>query len=1065
MAEAFATLGIVVNLIQLVDTALKAREYIGDFRHAPQEQRRLLSEMDDLRPLLAQLQTRINSNPSGSIIQEIQNPLMVFRGTMEGFTTRLRPSNGALAKFSKQLSWSMWSKSEAKEYLTKFEQFKSLLNSWLLLDIWDMGQQQGKEYGNIINALDNVSDQQRLAHNQILAGIGRASSHQQKNMDSAQRTEIMQWMTPLNFFQRQADILNTWQAGTGEWLLEDPLFREWESGAGQVVWCRGMAGAGKTVLSSRVVDHLESQSWKSNTGVACIYLNHKETETQTPSHLLGALWRQLVVGKPISPVVLELYDHSRERATRPSLDDVSTALNSALEQYSKTYLVVDALDEYPEDRRNILLQCLSTAIRGPTSVKLMLTSRPHLTLDTFFQKFETLEIRATEEDIGRYVDVQISKWPRLSRHVHSRPELQDEIRRKMIRNVDGMFLLAKLHIESLATKNTVKAVRTALQNLPTDLKHTYDDAMGRINSQNDDDKQLARLTLTWVAYAKRLLTVAELCEALAIEPTAASLDADNMLDIDVVLSVCSGLIIVDAAMSVVRFVHYTTQHYFDRIQPVEFPDAQLDITAASLTYLSFNTFHTLPDPEQYSLYEHSMLAKELLARHPFMAYGQYCLIHAVGRPEADLCDQILSFLPRAPVWKQFWDSAAYTHGGHDVGRRLIPPWNYPDWLRSPSPLWISAAFNLVEIARTLLMRSAAPGDGVSALWAASFYGHLAMVRLLIEQGGVDVNARLEDGRYGTALQAAASMGRTSEAPFSLNMDRAGVVEVTVGYGGSALQGVSPSAHEDIVRLLLEKGADVNLRAGRLGSALQVAAYWDHKTLVRLLIDHGADVNCRDGGPFGNALQAAAYDGHEALVRLLIDIGADVNLQGGEYGSALYAAAVQGHEEIVRLLIDNGADVNALGGDFGRDYGSALQVSLSRGNIAKLLIENGAELGYTSFGSPLQAAAAWGLYDVARLLIEHGADVNVQGGKYSPFATPLQEASWGDHVDLVRLLIDSGAEVNAEGTKYGSALQAAIRRGYENIAVLLREKGASVTLEAENSANNDAARSEGDLLQA
>ncbi|KAJ7756596.1 ankyrin repeat-containing domain protein [Mycena metata] len=602
------------------------------------------------------------------------------------------------------------------------------------------------------------------------------------------------------------------------------------------------------------------------------------------------------------------------------------------------------------------------------------------------------------------------------------------------------FLLAKLHIESLATKSTVKAVRTALQNLPTDLNHTYDDAMGRINSQNDDDKQLARLTLTWVAYAKRLLTVAELCEALAIEPSAASLDIDNMLDIDIVLSVCSGLIIVDAAMSVVRLVHYTTQHYFDRIQPTEFPDAQLDITAASLTYLSFDTFHALPDPAQYSLYDHSTRAKQLLARHPFVAYGEYCLVHAVGRPEADLRDLILAFLPRAQVWKQFWDSAAYTHSGRDEGRRLIPPWNYPDWPSPPSPLWISAAFNLVDIARTLLVRGAAPGDEVRALCAACFYGHLTMVRLLIEEGGIDVNATLDDGRYGTALQAAVSMGRTSETPFSLDIDRAGVVEVTVAHGRSALQGVSPSAHEDIVRLLLEKGADVNLRAGRLGSALQVAAYWDHQTLVQLLIDHGADVNCRDRGPFGNALQAAAYDGHEAVVRLLIDIGADVNLEGGEYGSALYAAVVQGHEEIVRLLINNGADVNAQGGNFGREYGSALQVSLWRENIARLLIEKGADLGYTLVGSPLQAAAAWGLYDVARLLIEHGADVNVQG---SPFATPLQEASWGDHVDIVRLLIDNGAKVNAEGTMYGSALQAANRRGHEKIVALLLEKGASV----------------------
>jgi hypothetical protein len=77
----------------------------------------------------------------------------------------------------------------------------------------------------------------------------------------------MEWMTPLNFFQRQSDVFGTWQVGTGEWLLEDPSLKDWESGSGEILWCHGMradvsiwlhlalhssfivAGAGKTVLS------------------------------------------------------------------------------------------------------------------------------------------------------------------------------------------------------------------------------------------------------------------------------------------------------------------------------------------------------------------------------------------------------------------------------------------------------------------------------------------------------------------------------------------------------------------------------------------------------------------------------------------------------------------------------------------------------------------------------------------------------------------------------------------------------------------------------------------------
>ncbi|KAJ6526342.1 hypothetical protein B0H19DRAFT_863855, partial [Mycena capillaripes] len=376
---------------------------------------------------------------------------------------------------------------------------------------------------------------------------------------ATEKKQIMDWITSLNFFQRQADIFGLWQPGTGQWLLSDPKFYTWESVPGQILWCRGIPGAGKTILSSLVIHHLRDQFRDGNIGVACIYLNHKETEAQTPVNLLAGLWKQLVVDKPLTIAVQELYRHHQQRDTSPVIDEVFGILQAAVAERSRVYFVIDALDEYPEHQRNILLRYLS---RLQASTSSLITSRPHVTLDPFFAEPHTLEIYATEVDIGRYVDNQIEISSRLFRHVRTQPALRDEIRAKIVGKVNGVFLLAKLHLQSLATKNTIKAVRDALLHLPTDLKDTYDDAMLRINSQNDDDRQLALRALTWVAYAKRPLFVGELQEALAIEPSATSLDADNLLDLGIVLSVCAGLIVVDETLPVVRLIHYTTQHYF-----------------------------------------------------------------------------------------------------------------------------------------------------------------------------------------------------------------------------------------------------------------------------------------------------------------------------------------------------------------------------------------------------------------------------------------------------------------------------------------------------------------------
>jgi hypothetical protein len=54
------------------------------------------------------------------------------------------------------------------------------------------------------------------------------------------RDVILNWLSPINFFLRQADISQMRAKGTGGWLLEHPLFKKWESGFGSTLWCRGI---------------------------------------------------------------------------------------------------------------------------------------------------------------------------------------------------------------------------------------------------------------------------------------------------------------------------------------------------------------------------------------------------------------------------------------------------------------------------------------------------------------------------------------------------------------------------------------------------------------------------------------------------------------------------------------------------------------------------------------------------------------------------------------------------------------------------------------------------------
>ncbi|KAJ7818837.1 hypothetical protein B0H14DRAFT_1361953 [Mycena olivaceomarginata] len=160
--------------------------------------------------------------------------------------------------------------------------------------------------------------------------------------------------------------------------------------------------------------------------------------------------------------------------------------------------------------------------------------------------------------------------------------------------------------------------------------------MTRINAQGEDDKKIARSTLTWVVNARRPLTSLELCVALAIEPETKELDNDNMTRIGIIISVCAGLVIVEEHSSLVRLVHFTAQSYLDRIQTEK--DAHFEITQSLLTYLQFAQFS---DKKAISRYKRPQL----------LEYCQYCLVHAQWC-EGQLRDGILEFLREAMEWRE-----------------------------------------------------------------------------------------------------------------------------------------------------------------------------------------------------------------------------------------------------------------------------------------------------------------------------------------------------------------------------------------------------------------------------
>ena len=150
-------------------------------------------------------------------------------------------------------------------------------------------------------------------------------------------------------------------------------------------------------------------------------------------------------------------------------------------------------------------------------------------------------------------------------------------------------------MDSLISKPTPGDIKRALRNLPRGIKGVdvmYDQAMKRISGQEEEYRTLAIRVLSWVTHTKRPLTTAELQHACTVEIGTAELDTDFIPEIEDIVSVCAGLVTVDENSQIIRWIHYTTQEYFERTWTLSIPNAQVDIASVCLTYLSFDIFAT-----------------------------------------------------------------------------------------------------------------------------------------------------------------------------------------------------------------------------------------------------------------------------------------------------------------------------------------------------------------------------------------------------------------------------------------------------------------------------------------
>jgi len=258
--------------------------------------------------------------------------------------------------------------------------------------------------------------------------------------------------------------------------------------------------------------------------------------------------------------------------------------------------------------------------------------------------------------------------------------------------------------------------------------------------------------------------------------------------------------------------------------------------------------------------------------------------------------------------------------------------------------------------------------------------------------------------------------------------------------------------------LLDEGADINAANADGVTALMEAASTDIEK-VRFLLPRKPNVRARSKLGNDALLLAARRPGGSAIVKLLLENGAEPNGRNVFGATPLMAAVAAEDEASVDLLIAAGADVDAApnsdvpGFIFGGGR-TPLMWAAYRKNapLVRNLLQHGAKLdGFTVVGSALTQAAWSSDHNVARILLDAGADPNQRDPKWN--FTPLHWAAASEYASpaLVRLLLERGADVNAEGGQpvdnflgvTQTPVMLALQRGETGIVAALRQAGATM----------------------
>ncbi|RXW16981.1 hypothetical protein EST38_g8870 [Candolleomyces aberdarensis] len=830
---------------------------------------------------------------------------------------------------------------------------------------------------------------------------------------------VADWLTTTSFRNIHSDALAKRTPGTGLWFTQTNEYRLWTRNNLKVLWGTGMPGAGKTILSALIADHLQKE-FSSQKRVPVIFAYCRYTEKYPTSQFLAAWIRQLLEYDPATlQHISETFAIHQRQDTWPSQAELHELLSAICSGFEKVYIVLDGLDEAQEDVKIQLLEEINTL---PSNTRTLIMSRPLKSFECLVRSAVSINIEARNEDIELFVEKKIAQMPRLQTMLAGKDGEKERICKAIKEKSGGMFLVASLQLEALKGSMSPRALTNALETLPTSINDLYRHTLKRIDAQSEPEVLLAKRAILWLVYAPVPLSMNQLQHALATNLDLGIFDGDDIVRGEFIFDVCCGLVSrsYDSASpsTPLRLIHYTAHDFLKEACLSWFPAPHTFLSSICVVYLSAQLrYRNYPNGEDTFLINPDPL-------RPFLiyAYNHWGTHSRLSSQEKGLS----------------------THVSQFVSRPLAYPWKYRSYFDELGSHHLAALYGL-----TGLLTSMAPSCGVTPkqrftlLHLAAIGGHVDSAKIVLERWPeTSIRDLSLDGR--TPLMLASAFNREEMVKFLLSIDPEDVetLNARAACGCTALASAINSAHTKIVELLAScQGVRLDVQTCTR-SPLSWAASQGHTSLVRQLLSNPEiEVNMQHPFTGYTALCYACRLGRSEVVEnLLARKEVDIHLGPICGCTPLLLAASTNQLTIVALLLSN-PNINI----HARCTHSGTALSVAKNDaLLKLLLSHGRILANATANDIhlcLSLAARLGLEDTFSRLI-HDA---FEPARLRMQPTVLIQAARQGHTGIVEVALRF-VGINAEDDMGWTALDAAADAGHKNAVSLLLSHKASVVHE-------------------